>query len=161
MIEAWHNLVAQLPFAWAQYAFMQNALLAVLLVTPLFALLGCMVISNQMAFFSEAIGHAALTGIAIGMICGLANPLWSMIALSILLAVGISALRRRTAAFAFQKFARQLVGNDAHRMTGRNAGRYRRTVLGLQNRLLVVFMRNAFLGDDKARSHLNARRAHL
>ena len=100
MIEAWHNLVAQLPFAWAQYAFMQNALLAVLLVTPLFALLGCMVISNQMAFFSEAIGHAALTGIAIGMICGLANPLWSMIALSILLAVGISALRRRTAASA-------------------------------------------------------------
>ena len=34
----------------------------------LFALLGCMVISNHLAFFSEAMGHAALTGIAIGAV---------------------------------------------------------------------------------------------
>jgi len=60
----WHCLMNTLPFQWAHYAFMQNALLAILLVTPLFALLGCLVINNQMAFFSDAIGHASLTGIA-------------------------------------------------------------------------------------------------
>src|SRR5665647_2576426 len=44
-----------LPFEWAQYSFMLNALLAVLLVTPLFAILGTMVVNNKMAFFSFAI----------------------------------------------------------------------------------------------------------
>jgi len=74
---------------------MQDALLAVLLTCPLFALLGCLVINNQMAFFSDAIGHAALTGIAIGVLLGLGNPLWSMIGFAVLLALVVSALRRR------------------------------------------------------------------
>ncbi len=94
----WTSLVSTLPFEWAQFGFMQNALLAVLIVTPLFAFLGCMVINNQMAFFSDAIGHSALTGIAIGVIVGLANPLWAMALFALLLAVGITILRRYSAA---------------------------------------------------------------
>ncbi|HRT82952.1 MAG TPA: metal ABC transporter permease, partial [Oscillospiraceae bacterium] len=54
-----------LPFEWLNYAFMKNALLAVLLISPLFGLLGTMVVSNKMAFFSDALGHGAFTGIAI------------------------------------------------------------------------------------------------
>lgn len=100
MMNAWHILIGHLPFEWAQYAFMHNALLAVILMSPLFALLGCMVINNQMAFFSEAIGHAALTGIAIGVLAGLGNPIWSMIAVAILLAFAITLLRHRSAASA-------------------------------------------------------------
>jgi len=100
MMNGWHAFLGQLPFDWAQYAFMLNALLAVILVSPLFALLGCMVINNQMAFFSEAIGHAALTGIAIGVLAGLGNPLWSMIAVAILLAFAITLFRRYSAASA-------------------------------------------------------------
>ena len=99
-MNAWHTLIGQMPFEWAQYAFMHNALLAVILVSPLFALLGCMVINNQMAFFSEAIGHAALTGIAIGVLAGLGNPLWSMIVVAVLLAFAITLLRHRSAASA-------------------------------------------------------------
>jgi zinc transport system permease protein len=99
MIDLWHTLTGFLStswlFSWAQYAFMQDALLAVLLTCPLFALLGCLVINNQMAFFSDAIGHAALTGIAIGVLLGLGNPLWSMIGFAVLLALVVSALRRR------------------------------------------------------------------
>lgn len=91
---AWSWLMAQLPFEWAHYAFMQHALLAVLLVAPLLALLGCMVISNHMAFFSDAIGHAALTGIALGALCGMVDPLWAMIGFAVLLAVVVSLLRR-------------------------------------------------------------------
>ncbi|MHB1485620.1 MAG: metal ABC transporter permease, partial [Saccharofermentanales bacterium] len=41
-----------LPFQWIQSEFMRNALIAVLLVTPLFGLLGTMVVNQNMAFFS-------------------------------------------------------------------------------------------------------------
>jgi len=99
-MNGWHAMIGQFPFEWAQYAFMHNALLAVIIVSPLFALLGCMVINNQMAFFSEAIGHAALTGIAIGVLAGLGNPIWSMIAIAVLMAFVITLLRHRSAASA-------------------------------------------------------------
>lgn len=98
MMDLWHSLAGALPFEWARYVFMQNALLAVLLISPLFALLGCMVVQNQMSFFSEAVGHAALTGIAVGVLVGLGDPLWSMLAVAILLALGVSAMRRWSAA---------------------------------------------------------------
>lgn len=94
----WHNIIMHLPFEWAQFAFMQNALLVVLLITPLFALIGCLVISNQMAFFSDAIGHAALTGIAIGALAGLADPLWAMLAFATVLAILVTVLRRYSSA---------------------------------------------------------------
>ncbi len=82
-----------LPFEWASHIFMQNALLAVLLVTPLFGILGTMVVNNKMAFFSDALGHSALTGIAIGVILGMSDPLWAMLTFSILLALGISFVK--------------------------------------------------------------------
>lgn len=94
----WSWLVSHFPFEWAQYGFMQNALLAVLLVAPIFALLGCLVVTNHMAFFSDAIGHAALTGIAIGSLLGMQDPLWAMIGFSILLALAMSVMRRMHAA---------------------------------------------------------------
>ncbi len=94
----WYGLISVLPFDWAQYQFMQQALLAAIILCPLLAFLGCMVVNNQMAFFSDAIGHAALTGIAIGAICGMSNPLWSMILFSILLAICITMLRHNGAA---------------------------------------------------------------
>ena len=53
-----------LPFTWVQYDFMKNALLAVLLITPLLGMLGTMAVNHNMAFFSDALGHSALTGIA-------------------------------------------------------------------------------------------------
>ncbi len=92
----WHWLIGLLPFEWARYVFMQNALLAVLLVSLLFGMLGSMVINRQMAFFSDAVGHAALTGIAIGAVLGLGDPLWSMIGFALLLTLGITFLRRRS-----------------------------------------------------------------
>ena len=97
-MNTWYQLIGLLPFEWAHYVFMKNALLAVLLISPLFALLGCMVIHNQMAFFSEALGHAALTGIAIGVLLGVADPLWSMTVFAVLLALAVSAFRRYSAA---------------------------------------------------------------
>lgn len=76
-------------FQWMQYDFMKNALLGVLIVTPMFGILGTMVVNNKMAFFSDALGHSALTGIAVGVIFGINNPLISMIGFSIILAIAI------------------------------------------------------------------------
>lgn len=39
-----------------QYDFMRNAFLAVLIITPLFGILGTMIVNNKMAFFSDALG---------------------------------------------------------------------------------------------------------
>lgn len=57
---------------WLLYDFMQNALLAVVLITPLFGLLGTMVVNQRMAFFSDSLGHSTFTGIAVGTIAGIA-----------------------------------------------------------------------------------------
>lgn len=93
-MDLWFELISALPFEWAQYRFMQQALLAAVLTGPLLAFLGCMVVNNQMAFFSDAVGHSAFTGIAIGAILGMDNPLWSMILFSIFIAVCITVLKR-------------------------------------------------------------------
>jgi zinc transport system permease protein len=87
-----------LPFAWANYQFMQYALLAVLVVSPLFALMGTMVIGNRMTFFSDVLGHSALTGIAIGSLFGLADPQWAMIIFCALFAIAINIFKRVTQA---------------------------------------------------------------
>lgn len=95
MIAFWHHALAALPFEWAHYGFMRLALLAVLLVSPLLGALGTVVVANRMAFFSEAIGHAAFTGIALGVLLGLSEPLWPMLAFALLLALAIAWFRRR------------------------------------------------------------------
>ncbi len=98
-MEIWYSLVSHLlPFAWSQHIFMKNALLAVLLVGPMFAIIGTMVVNNNMAFFSDTIGHSALTGIAIGVLLGLGDPLWIMVVFSIVLALTISSLKFFTTA---------------------------------------------------------------
>ncbi|HIR47370.1 MAG TPA: metal ABC transporter permease [Candidatus Caccousia avicola] len=81
-----------LPFEWMEFNFMKNAFVAVLLITPLFGLVGTMIVNNRMSFFSDALGHSALTGIAIGVLLGVDNYLLSMLGFALLFAVGISAV---------------------------------------------------------------------
>lgn len=93
-MELWYKLVdLLLPFSWSELFFMKNALLAVLLITPLFGLIGTLVVNNKMAFFADALGHSALTGIAIGVILGMDNPLWAMLLFSILLSVAVIVVK--------------------------------------------------------------------
>lgn len=93
-------LDALLPLAWMEYTFMKNALLAILLMTPLFGLLSTMVVSSRMAFFSDSLGHGAFTGIAIGALVGIFAPLTSLVLFSIAFALLITYIKHRTAASA-------------------------------------------------------------
>ena len=97
-MELWYSLVSLLPFEWAQeggYFFMKHALLAVLVISPLFGLLSTMVVSNRMSFFSDALGHSAFTGIAIGVLCGLAEPMWMSALFAVVLSLLFSFVRHK------------------------------------------------------------------
>ena len=92
-MELIYELLEKIPFSFLQYDFMKNALLAVLFLAPLFALLGTMAVNNNMAFFSDALGHSALTGIGIGAVLGLREPLLCMIAFGIFLSIAITKVK--------------------------------------------------------------------
>ena len=88
-------LEAILPFEFIDYAFMKNALIAIILVSPIFAVLGTMIVNNKMAFFSDALGHSALTGIAIGTILGISNINTSMILFAIIFALILNFVKNK------------------------------------------------------------------
>ena len=91
----WYALWDALPFEMLHWSFMQNALLALLLLSPLFGLLSTMIVTGRMSFFSDALGHSAFTGIAIGCICGLA-PTAVAVAFSVAFALLFSYVRSRS-----------------------------------------------------------------
>lgn len=86
---------AVLPFDWANYKFMINALLAVILIAPLMGILGTMAVNNKMAFFSDALGHSAFTGIALGVLLGIGNEMISLIAFGVFLALVITRVKNK------------------------------------------------------------------
>ena len=85
-----------LPFEFIDYTFMKNALIAIVLISPIFAILGTMIVNNKMAFFSDALGHSALTGIAIGMLLGFSNINISMIFFAIIFALLLNFVKNKT-----------------------------------------------------------------
>lgn len=96
-MELWYSLVSLLPLDWADgMTFMKNALLAILVISPLFGLLSTMVVTNRMSFFSDALGHSAFTGIAIGTLCGFADPLWCAVLFAVALALLFTFVRHHT-----------------------------------------------------------------
>lgn len=84
-----------LPFRWVSYDFMKNALIAMLIITPLFALLGTMIVNNKLAFFSEALGHSAFTGIGIGVVFGVADTNVTMVVFAVVFALVLNQIKRK------------------------------------------------------------------
>lgn len=95
MSSIYYIISAVLPFAWADYKFMLNALIAVMLISPLMGILGTMAVNNKMAFFSDALGHSAFTGIALGVLLGIKNELISLIAFGVFIALIITRVKNR------------------------------------------------------------------
>lgn len=89
-------LDSAIPFDFISYSFMKNALIAILISSPIFALLGTMIINKKMAFFSDAIGHSALCGIAVGVLFGFTNHSLSMILFAIAFSILLNFVKDRT-----------------------------------------------------------------
>jgi len=86
-----------LPIAFS-YGFVVNALLCALVIGPVLGGIGTMVVTKRMAFFSQAIGNAAMTGVAIGVMVGehYTSPYVSMFSFCILFALVLNYTRGRT-----------------------------------------------------------------
>ena len=81
-----------LPFEFLNFSFMKNAFIAILLITTLLGLTGTMIVNNKMSFFSDALGHSAMTGIAIGVMVGIDNYIVSMMGFAVIFALCISTI---------------------------------------------------------------------
>ena len=92
----WYWLCDLIPLELLRWDFMKNALLAIFLMAPLFGILSTMIVTGRMSFFSDALGHSAFTGIAIGSICGLGAPLWAAVIFSVVFALLFSYVRSRS-----------------------------------------------------------------
>ena len=96
MVQGWAS-AGYLPEALA-YGFVVNALLAGLLIGPVLGGLGTLVVVKRFAFFSEAVGHAALTGVAVGILLGepYTGPYGSLFGYCLLFGILLNYLRNRT-----------------------------------------------------------------
>jgi len=65
------HLVSFFPMEGMDARFMQRALLALILLAPMSSALGVQVVHYRMAFFSDAVGHSAFAGVAIGLLLGI------------------------------------------------------------------------------------------
>lgn len=92
----WYTVLDLLPLEMLRWDFMKNALLALLLMAPLFGILSTMIVTGRMSFFSDALGHSAFTGIAIGCIAKMAFPLWAAVGFSLVFALLFSFVRCRS-----------------------------------------------------------------
>jgi zinc transport system permease protein len=79
-----------------QFEFMQNALLAGLLISLACGVIGVFVVVKRIVFISGGIAHAAYGGIGIGYFLGI-NPVLGAIVFSLLSALGMGAVQRKTA----------------------------------------------------------------
>ena len=95
-MEFWYKFCHILPVEMLQWDFMCNALLAILLMAPLFGLTSTMIVTGRMSFFSDALGHSAFTGIAIGCICGVSGPTWVAVVFAVGFALLFSYVRSRS-----------------------------------------------------------------
>ena len=95
-MSVWYSLLELLPVEMLRWDFMKNALLALLLMAPLFGILSTMIVTGRMSFFSDALGHSAFTGIAIGCIAGIAFPLGAAVLFSLVFSLLFSFVRSRS-----------------------------------------------------------------
>lgn len=78
-----------------QYEFMRNALLAAILVSIACGIVGTFVVVKKIVFISGGITHAAFGGIGLGYFLGV-NPILTAIPFSLLSAIGIGIISKRT-----------------------------------------------------------------
>jgi zinc transport system permease protein len=81
-----------------QYPFLIRGFLCVLVMTPILGGLSHLVVARRMAFFSAALGQAALTGVSVGLLLGepLNAPYGGMFGFCLLATLGMVYVKRRS-----------------------------------------------------------------
>jgi zinc transport system permease protein len=81
-----------------QYAFLVRGVLCVLVLAPVLGGLSHLVVARRMAFFSAALGQAALTGLSIALLLGesINAPYGGIFAFCLLSALGMVYVKRRS-----------------------------------------------------------------
>ncbi|MFI1152163.1 metal ABC transporter permease [Streptomyces sp. NPDC020817] len=76
------------------YAFMQRALLAAVLVGVTAPAIGTYLVQRRQAVMGDGIGHVAMTGVALGFLLN-ASPVWMATLVAVIGAVGMELIRSR------------------------------------------------------------------
>ncbi|NBM18224.1 metal ABC transporter permease [Streptomyces sp. GC420] len=76
------------------YAFMQRALIAALLVGLTAPAIGTYLVQRRQAIMGDGIGHVAMTGVALGFLMN-TSPVWMATLVAVLGAVGMEVIRSR------------------------------------------------------------------
>jgi zinc transport system permease protein len=85
-------------YDWFQYPFLVRGFLCVLLLAPLLGGISHLVVARRMAFFSAALGQAAITGVCVGLLLGepLNAPYGGMFGFCLLSTLGMVYAKRRS-----------------------------------------------------------------
>ncbi len=84
-----------LPFECLDAAFMQRALIGLVMLAPMGAMMGVQVVNFRMAFYADAISHTAFAGVALGLLLGF-SPYWVMPVFALFIGMGIVFVQRRS-----------------------------------------------------------------
>ena len=79
-----------------QYPFMQNALIAGLLVALLSGLLGVFIVQRRLSFLGDGLAHVSFGGLALAWFIGIEQALWSAFAYTLVVSLTIVWLRKNT-----------------------------------------------------------------
>ncbi len=81
-----------------RYPFITRGLLAVLVIAPLLGGMSHVVVARRLAFLSSALGHAALTGLTLGLLAGapMSSPYAGMLGFCLLAGIAMVYVKRRS-----------------------------------------------------------------
>lgn len=103
--EICRRIAAVVPYPPLQdpgLSFLHRALVGLVLIAPLCSTIGIQVVNLRLAFFAEAVGHSAFTGLAIGLMilafggAAAPDPRIAMIVFGVAVAMAITVFRRRS-----------------------------------------------------------------
>ena len=77
-----------------QYGFMQRAFITGILLAVIAPLIGITIVLKRMSMIGDALSHASLAGVALGLLLGI-NPILGAMGICLFAALGVEAIRRK------------------------------------------------------------------
>ena len=77
-----------------QYGFMQRAFITGILLAVITPLIGITIVLKRMSMIGDALSHASLAGVALGLLLGI-NPILGAMGICLFAALGVEAIRRK------------------------------------------------------------------